>query len=71
MARLINAQEKQIRELKGEKGRLELVVLDMKQKRMDKEFSKTRVGEKERSQEMLDELNHLLEQNRGLVREVD
>jgi hypothetical protein len=29
----------------------------MKQKRMDKEFSKTRVGEKERSQEMLDELN--------------
>ena len=60
MARLINAQEKQIRELKQEKGRLDLIVLDLKQKKFDTGFKPT-MHQNEKNTEMLNELNGLID----------
>ena len=71
MSKLINAQEKQIRDLKGERGKLELVILDLKQKKFDSSFKPKMHETNAKNTEMLDELNGLLDQNQRLVKELD
>lgn len=62
MSKLIQAQEKQIRELKENKGKLEFQVLELKQKKFDNDFQpKRHEKDSTKNADMLSELNTLID----------
>lgn len=66
MAKLIQAQEKQIRDLKENKGKLEYQILELKQKKFEAQAQGSRSsGLQQESQtkntDMLNELNGLID----------
>ena len=64
MSKLIHAQEKQIRELKENKGKLEYQILELKQKKFEQNTGKHTGFQSEshtKNTDMLNELNALID----------